>query len=60
MPRMPAQEMIRPLPRVGRSIGRGGWKPRRRCHHLMTALKDMCQAKRTTMTVSRTAAATAK
>ena len=24
MPRMPAHEMIRPLPTVGRSIGRGG------------------------------------
>ena len=45
---------------VGRSIGRGGWKPTRRCRHLTTALKGMCQAKRTTITVSRTAPATAK
>ena len=52
MPRMPAHEMIKPLPTVGRSIGRGGWKPNRRCCHLMTALNDMCQASRTTITVS--------
>ena len=60
MPRMPDHEMIRPLPTVGRSIGRGGWNPNRRWRHLTTALKDMCQARRTTMTVSRTAPATAK
>ena len=57
---MPAHEMTRPLPTVGRSIGRGGRKPVRRSRHLMTALKDMCQARRTTMTVSSTAPETAK
>ena len=60
MPRMPAHEITRPLPTVGRSIGRGGWKPNRRSRHLITALKDMCQAMRTTMTVTSTAPATAK
>ncbi len=52
---MPAHEMTRPLPTVGRSIGRGGLKPCRRSRHLITALNDMCQAIRTTMTVTRTA-----
>ena len=60
MPRMPAHEMTRPLPTVGRSIGRGGWKPNRRCRHRTTALNDMCQARRTTITVTSTAPATAK
>ena len=53
MPRMPDHEMTNPLPTDGRSIGRGGRKPNRRSRHLMTALKDMCQAIRTTMTVTK-------
>ena len=57
---MPDHEMTRPLPTDGRSIGRGGWKPNWRSRHLMTALNDMCHAIRTTMTVTSTAAATAK
>ena len=60
MPRMPDHEMTKPLPTVGRSIGRGGLNPNRRSRHLTMALKDMCHAMRTTMTVSRTAPATAK
>ena len=60
MPRMPAQAMTRPLPTVGRSIGRGGWKPNRRSRQRITALKDMCQAKRTTITVTSTAPATTR
>ena len=60
MPRMPAHEMTRPLPTVGRSIGRGGLNPNRRSRQRMTALNDMCQARRTTITVTRTAPATAR
>ena len=60
MPRMPAHEMTRPLPTVGRSIGRGGWKPNRRSRQRITALKVMCQASRTTITVTSTAPATAR
>jgi hypothetical protein len=60
IPRMPAQEITNPLPTLGRSIGRGGLKPKRRCRHLTTALKGMCQTRRTTITVSRTAPTTAK
>jgi hypothetical protein len=60
MPRMPDQEMTRPLPTVGRSMGRGGWKPKRRWRQRMTALKDMCQASRTAITVASTAAATSR
>ena len=60
MPRMPDQEITSPLPTVGRSMGRGGRNPNRRSCHLMTALKDMCHAIRTTITVTRTAPATTK
>ena len=49
MPRMPDHEMTRPLPTVGRSIGRGGLNPNRLWRHRTTALKDMCQASRTTI-----------
>ena len=60
MPRMPAQAMTRPLPTVGRSIGRVGLKPKARSRQRMTALKAMCQATRTTITVTSTAPATAR
>jgi len=58
MPRMPDHEITSPLPSVGRSIGRGGWKPNRRSRQRTMALKVMCQAMRTAITVSSTAAAT--
>ena len=59
IPRMPAHEITRPLPTVARSIGRGGLKPNRLSRQRTTALKDMCQASRTRITVTSTAPATA-
>ena len=43
IPRIPAHEMTKPLPTVGRSIGRAGSKPTP-IPPPDTALKDMCQA----------------
>ena len=58
MPRMPDQEMIRPLRTEGRSVGRGGWKPCCRMFHLKMAFCVITQTTRTTITVTSTAPAT--
>jgi len=57
---LPDHEMTNPLPTVGRSIGRGGLNPTRRCRHLTKALNDMCQTSRTAMTVNSTPPAAEK